>query len=383
MRKIFALFRNPASYIDPLLQMFSKKTELFVAFSVDKPHKENSLAGVDHVFLNHAEQKKFWEGKDYEIIQKDVKHHIKQNNYELVFLATSYWSPTTWFALHEAKKRKLPVMTRMTAIVEKKRNILTQIIKRFIVTLYCSKMDAGIYECEEQKNYLLKYGMNEDQLFFAPCAVNNDFFAAQNDKYNKVLCRREFGIDDNTLAIVFTGQLIQRKRPLDIFNAVKNLKDSGYKVCLFVLGGGSQEGELVTYVKNNFLDNEIILCGKVDHETMSKYLSAGDLYVLPSEYDASPKALNEAMNFELPIVISDGVKTAKEMCEIGENGFIYSVGDVEALTDCIKKFADNHELVDKMGKKSREIVSRYSFDLVVETWLNAIEYCISKKEINR
>lgn len=382
MRKIFALFRNPASYIDPLLQIFAQKTELFVAFSVNKPHKENSLAGVDHIFLKHAEQEKFREGKDYEIIQKDVKQHIKQENYELVFLATSYWSPTTWLALHQAKKKKLPVMTRMTAIVEKKRNIIIQIIKKIVVTLYCSKMDAGIYECEEQKNYMLKYGMSENQLFFAPCAVNNDFFAAKKDKYSKALCRKEFGIDDDTLAIVFTGQLIQRKRPLDIFNAVKKLKDNGYKVCLFVLGEGPLERELTTYIKSNLLDNEIILCSKVDHETMSKYLSAGDLYVLPSEYDASPKALNEAMNFELPIVISNGIKTAKEMCEIGENGFVYSVGDIEALTDCIRKLADNRELVEKMGKKSREIVSRYSFDLVVDTWLNAIEYCISKKEIN-
>lgn len=379
MRKIFALFRNPVSYIDPLLEKFAERTELFVAFSVNKPHQKDSLCNVKHVFLENAENEKFQEGADYGLIQKDVKKYIRENCYEVVFLATSYWSLTTWFALWEAKRKKLPVMTRMTAVVERKRSIITRAIKKVLVGKYCNKMNAGVYECEEQKNYLLKYGMKPEQLFFAPCAVDNVFFSAQKAKYSKEEIRRELKIDKNTIVIAFTGQLIERKRPFDIIQAVKNLADEGCNLTLLLIGSGGLEEELKNYITKNKLENRIWLCGKVDHEKMSQYLCASDIYVLPSEYDASPKALNEAMNFELPIIVSDGVKTARELCEIDGNGYVFTVGDVEQLTDHIRKFVDNPEKINVMGKKSKEIVSRFSFDTVVDAWLDAIEYCIKGK----
>lgn len=381
MRKIFALFRNPVSYIDPLLGKFAEKTDLFVAFCVNKPHKESSLSNVNHVFLENSEKEKFREGADYGLIQRDVKKYVRQNSYEVVFLATSYWSLTTWFALCEAKRKKLPVMTRMTAIVEKRRNILLRIVKKILVGRYCKLMDAGVYECEEQKNYLLKYGMRQEQLFFAPCAVDNEYFLAQKAKYSKKEIRREIGINEDTIIIAFTGQLIERKRPFDIVQAVKNLVDEGCELVLLLIGEGVLEEKLKNYIISNKLENAIWLCGKVDHEKMSKYLCASDIYVLPSEHDASPKALNEAMNFGLPIIVSDGVKTANELCKIEENGYIFTTGDVKQLTGCIREFVDNPDGISEMGEKSKEIVSRFSFDAVVDAWLDAIEYCIQRKGV--
>lgn len=49
-KKVFALFRNPATYIDPLLQKFARRTDLYVAISVNKPHEPDSLKGVRHLF---------------------------------------------------------------------------------------------------------------------------------------------------------------------------------------------------------------------------------------------------------------------------------------------------------------------------------------------
>lgn len=381
MRKVFALFRNPASYIDPLLYKFSQKVNVFVAFSVNKPHEKTSLDGFDHVFLERAFEEKFREGKDYELLQKDIKKYMAREKYDIVFIATSYWSPTTWIAIHEANRRNLPIMTRMTAVVDQKRSFLTQFIKKIIVTAYCREMEAAVYECEEQKNYLLKYGMKEEQLFFAPCAVNNAYFSAQKNKYDKVIVRKELNLDDDMLAVIFVGQLIKRKRPMDIINAVKHLRNENKKVKLIILGDGFLRNDIEKYIQDNKLCETIILCGKVNHETMSMYLSACDVYVLPSEFDPSPKALNEAMNFQLPIIISDGIKTAKEMCEVGENGYVYKVGDVNELIEYLRILLDNKNLIDNMGRRSREIVSKYNFDAVTDAWVNAIEYGIRRKEL--
>ena len=41
-----------------------------------------------------------------------------------------------------------------------------------------------------------------------------------------------------------------------------------------------------------------------------------------SDYDPSPKTLNEAMNFGLPCIVSDNVGTAKDLIKNGINGYI-------------------------------------------------------------
>lgn len=382
MKQVFALFRNPATYIDPLLTKFGEKVDLYVAFSVNKPHKENSLGRLEHFFLRNAKKKTFWEGRDYAIIQPEVMRYIQERSYDVIFIATSYWSLTTWFALTKARKMGIPVITRMTAGDDREGNLLIKLIKKVVVTLYCKKVDAGVYECEEQKKYFTRYGMEEESLFFAPCAVDNEYFCSLRDKYDKVLTRKKMGLEDGTIALIFTGQLINRKRPLDIIHAVRNLKTNGYIVELFILGSGELEDKLKTTVTEIDLQKEVHFCGKVDHEIMAEYLSACDIYILPSEYDPSPKALNEAMNFGLPVIISDGIKTAKEMCITGENGYVFPVGDIDALTKAIEMVIANPDSINNMGRKSKEIVSNYNFDTVTEAWLSAIEYCIRKEKHN-
>ena len=112
---------------------------------------------------------------------------------------------------------------------------------------------------------------------------------------------------------------------------------------------------------------------------MSKYLSMSDIYAMPSQYDASPKALNEAMNFKLPILVSDGVKTAKELCKDGVNGFIFSVGDVNSLSEHISSFNGDRSTVTSMGEASELIVGQFNYDTVTDAWVDAIEYSINKE----
>lgn len=68
---------------------------------------------------------------------------IKDGNYDVILMATSYWSLTTWYAISEAKRRHVPMVTRMTVEVDRKRNGFIRAIKKIIVCRYCKKMSAG------------------------------------------------------------------------------------------------------------------------------------------------------------------------------------------------------------------------------------------------
>ncbi len=48
-----------------------------------------------------------------------------------------------------------------------------------------------------------------------------------------------------------------------------------------------------------------VFTGLVGQKELPKYYGIADLYAIISDYDASPKSLNEALNFELPILVTD------------------------------------------------------------------------------
>ena len=73
--------------------------------------------------------------------------------------------------------------------------------------------------------------------------------------------------------------------------------------------------------------------------------------IMISEYDPSPRAINEMMNFALPIVCSDGVGTAYDLVQDDVNGYVVKVGDIESIADSLCRLADDRELSRQMGQK--------------------------------
>ena len=81
-----------------------------------------------------------------------------------------------------------------------------------------------------------------------------------------------------------------------------------------------------------------------------------------SEYDASPKALNEALNFAMPVISTTTPGTALDLVKPGRNGFLIDVGDVAALAKHIDWLNCNREKAAEMGRESLEIVKDWNFE---------------------
>ena len=98
-----------------------------------------------------------------------------------------------------------------------------------------------------------------------------------------------------------------------------------------------------------------------------------------SDYDPSPKALNEAMNFELPIIVTDVVGTAHDLVVDGVNGYIVKVGDINTIIEKITFLNVNREIAKKMGRRSSEIVDAYTFEKDAFWVGEALEYALEIK----
>jgi len=94
-------------------------------------------------------------------------------------------------------------------------------------------------------------------------------------------------------------------------------------------------------------------------------LSASDLFVLPSESEASPNVILEAMAAGLPVVASR-VGGIPELVTDGVTGFLVPPSDPPALTHALLDLIDHPERAGAFGQAGRARIEReYSFDRTV------------------
>lgn len=109
-------------------------------------------------------------------------------------------------------------------------------------------------------------------------------------------------------------------------------------------------------------DHTIIYWGKLDD--VRPVIAQSSVYVLPSYREGTPRTVLEAMSMGRAIITTDA-PGCRETVVHGENGFLVEVKSVESLVDAMKQLIDKPKLIEKMGKRSREIVlNKYDVRLV-------------------
>ena len=133
---------------------------------------------------------------------------------------------------------------------------------------------------------------------------------------------------------------------------------------MFFIGIGQDEDELKRRIKENDLEDNIILCGKItDRKILASYLARSDLFLFPSLYDASSLVQIEAASQKTPTVFLRGSATSATVTE-NVNGYI-SENSVEAFAEKIV------EIFSKPEEYAKICENAYN-DLYV-SWDKAVE----------
>jgi len=105
----------------------------------------------------------------------------------------------------------------------------------------------------------------------------------------------------------------------------------------------------------------VLLAGFLNQDELPLAYTAGDIFVLPSAFHETwGLVVNEAMNFKLPIVVSDQVGCGRDLVKDGWNGFTFPHDDTEALADRLLRVLQDAELRKTMGANSAALVAHYT-----------------------
>lgn len=250
-----------------------------------------------------------------------------------------------------------------------KRWLLGQGLFRFV--------DDFLYIGEENRQFYLHMGVPEHRLVFAPYSVDNARFSGQwamLKAEDRTGLRRRLDLPEDALIVLFSGKLIPKKRPLDLLEAFH--RASVPNAVLVYVG----EGILRTAIEANAqalgIAHVVYLTGFVNQSAIGQYYAAADVFAMCSDIGETwGLSTNEAMNFALPVLLSDLTGCAADLCHPSINGLVFPTGDIEALAAHLRYLLTlPPERRKAMGEASRAIVARYSYDVVLENLKRALLY---------
>lgn len=164
----------------------------------------------------------------------------------------------------------------------------------------------------------------------------------------------------NTLTFVFVGALAHLKGVDLLFSAFLRVNREHPDTRLLVIGDGPERANLDAFADNNRIADSVTFTGQLSREGVRDALQIGDVFVLPTRYDAQGVAYLEAMSCGLPIITTDGAPP--EICP-DFAGLCVPIDDALALESAMLQMQRDYSRFDRA--RIREFaVAHYDFAVV-------------------
>lgn len=212
----------------------------------------------------------------------------------------------------------------------------------------------------EIKTRLLKIysSIKDDRILIAPNGVNRTWFYKKDVKDLK----NRLGIRNEDFTVVFVGAFINRKGPLRLNQALKNLNKSNIKAIF--IGQGPENPDY----------QNIVFKGIVMHEQINDFLNTADVFVLPTLHEGSCNAIIEAMAAGLPIISSD--KAFNDDILEETYSLRFDTSSVSLLQNAIMRLYNDRILLKTMSENAYEKAKE--FDLSQRS-KKILDYLSSKR----
>lgn len=216
-------------------------------------------------------------------------------------------------------------------------------VNRWFLRRMTGMADGFIALSEFWKTYFSRHFQN------CPIFVVNNaiLYQAEDKTYGKP-----------TVSMLFMAMVNRRKGIYDLLPALALVKENNSHWHLTIAGRGDDE-EVMRLIKEYGLEDNVTFVGWASGDKKVELLRNADVFVLPTYADAFPMSVLEAMEFGMP-VISTTIGSIPEMVIEGENGYLIEPGDTEGLYQIIMRYLENPDQIKSHGKKSRELVKKFS-----------------------
>ncbi len=223
-----------------------------------------------------------------------------------------------------------------------KPKLVSVLLSRFVT----SRAAGGIAISNAIKNYLL--AAKEISKEFHISTVYYGFEHEVDDLSDSNKLTNEMLNSTKNYKLGTIGRLVPGKNYPTMLEAVAKIADVDPNVKFFIVGGGSNDQELIKLCKDLKIENNVIWVGRTEH--IKEFLSKIDLFIFASKGEGFGLVLLEAMLANKPILAANN-SAVPEVLGLNYKG-LFSTNDYKLLSDKIIELMNDHA-------KSESLVSEY------------------------
>ncbi len=386
MYKVAIISTHPIQYNAPWFKRLNERSKLKIKVFYTWQNTQNQffdtkfgqkiewdiplLTGYDHVFVRNT--------------SKNPQPHsfLGIQNPELINLVKGYnpdailifgWKFYSHLQLMHYFHRKIPILFRGDSTLLDETKIVKSIVRRLVLRFVYRWVDFAFYVGNENKRYFRKYGLKEEQLSFAPHAIDNNRFM-EIDKQVELKVEKwksKLGIKKEDIVVLFVGKFERKKAPFNVVKVALTTKRADMKF-LFV---GS--GELDSQLKKEAPKNCLFLPFQ-NQSKMPLVYRLGDILILPSQGPGETwgLAVNEAMACGLAAIVSNKTGCYSDLIIEAKTGYVFIANEINQLSEILSKLEKKH--LSQMGKNAQQLIKNWNFDKICVAIENSV-YLLSEK----
>lgn len=276
----------------------------------------------------------------------DIVHSIMPKMGLLAMLAA--WAANVHVRLHTFTGQVWVTKTGLS------RKVLKSFDKLIAMLATCVLVDSPSQRDFLVREGVLQLGRGLVLVSGSICGVDTSRFRV--DANTRQAVRRELGIAQDAILVLFVGRLSREKGMLELAAAFKTLAAQYHNLCLLLVG--TQEDVPFLQIQQICFEaaGRLLYLRFTPHP--ERYMAAADIYCQPSHREGFGMTIIEAAACGVPCVASR-IYGISDAVDDGKTGLLFPVKDVSELTSSLLKLITDNELRMTMGDAASMRVTDY------------------------
>ena len=211
-------------------------------------------------------------------------------------------------------------------------------VRKTIKKKSLQKCDRIICSGKEESTVLEnKFGIKKEKISF----LINPIDLEQFKKRNRNEAANKIGIDPNFRYLLYVGRLVQNKGIEQLLQVFNNLKDVWKDLKLIIIGDGSLIDYILSFVKNNSLENRVVIKGRLTHDMICYYYNVASAFINVGLSGGLANVIIESIASGLPVITTDTGASKDYVNEYLKNGILIKPQNDNQLRDAIIEILNN------------------------------------------
>ena len=220
-----------------------------------------------------------------------------------------------------------------------------QRLKKMYDVIWGYKLLRGTSQCiavaKAEEEHYKKMGVTPNKIRIIPNGID---LPKYEDLPEHGTFRKTYGITDDEKIILYLGRIHKIKGIDFLIRAFKQLTNTMSNIHLVIIGpDDGYYHTMLESIKNNQLGEKITLTGFLDGREKYAAYHDSDVFVYPSQYEIFGISPFEALQFDTPIIVSDGCGCG-EVVKAANCGKVVQYNDTDDLIQNITLLINDQKM---------------------------------------